>query len=463
MLFHSNSLNMLDDETSQNEFNNDIPIKQQPILDYFDDEYEDNEEGKEICFKRYFGPIKAGSLRGAIISLASIVFGIGALPFPHAFSNMGLIPGCVLMLLFSFISYWTLCLLLQSGRKMREFNYSRLIKKCFGHNISRLIDINNILFCIGIIMSFEFTISTFFLDIFDNFYPLSKTNTSYLKVIQIATSVLFVLIPLSLLRNISKLQYVSIIGCITLLYTAVLIFIQAPLYYREGINKDRKLQLFKKPSLLYLDSFSVFLYGFAQHNGMFPIIAELKRPTKKRCFKVINRAFLLELVVLSIIGLSGYFSLLKETPSIFISRPDLPFTFMKMDYFMLASKILFFITLHVLCAIVNNILRTSLKAVFYNGKEIPKKNDVITVICLYLCTYLITYFIKDLLSILSILGGICAVVLSFVMPILCWIKTNSYEVTHWKNISALIVMCVTIVIGLCCVGYSIYCDIRGMI
>jgi amino acid permease len=155
--------------------------------------------------------------------------------------------------------------------------------------------------------------------------------------------------------------------------------------------------------------------------------------------------------------------LLKETPSIFISRPDLPFTFMKMDYFMLASKILFFITLHVLCAIVNNILRTSLKAVFYNGKEIPKKNDVITVICLYLCTYLITYFIKDLLSILSILGGICAVVLSFVMPILCWIKTNSYEVIHWKNISALIVMCVTIVIGLCCVGYSIYCDIRGMI
>ena len=37
MLFHSNSLNMLDDETSQNEFNNDIPIKQQTILDYFDD------------------------------------------------------------------------------------------------------------------------------------------------------------------------------------------------------------------------------------------------------------------------------------------------------------------------------------------------------------------------------------------------------------------------------------------
>ena len=35
-----------------NDFNNDIPIKQQPILDYFDDEYEDNEEGKEICLKR---------------------------------------------------------------------------------------------------------------------------------------------------------------------------------------------------------------------------------------------------------------------------------------------------------------------------------------------------------------------------------------------------------------------------
>ena len=451
-----------DNESYEQEENVDENHKNGEVsrLSYLSDTFEDEKSNKSCC-ERYFSPIKGGSLRGAVISLASIVFGISGLAFPLGFDNMGLVPALILLTFLCSVTYWSLAALLQAGRKKKIMHYGLLIKECLGNKMALMSDINNIIFCFGVLMSFEFTISSFFFDIFGKFYTINSDNEKTIKLIQMGTCMILLQLPLSLLKDISKLQYASMVGCFTLIYTSILIVVECPFFYQEGRQAMRPIPWFKSPSMKIFDSFSIFLYAFASHNGIFPIFDELHKPSKRRSFSVLNRAYLLEIVLFLFIGFGGFFSLLPKTPSIFISRKDLSFSWMKFDYFMLISKCLFFITLHCITAINNNIIRNSFKSLIFKGKDIPFKIDFIGIVVLLLVTNTITFFVQDVLSIISVIGGICAVIVSFLSPILCWIKANELPLSHIKNILALILLVIIIITGCISAGYSIYKDITG--
>ena len=204
-----------------------MPIGSETLLSresYLEDDFNDEKSDKTM-WERCCGPIRAGSLRGAVLSLASIVFGICGFTFPIGFSNLGLIPSSVLLVVLCSICYWSLSALLFAARKKKILKYGPLIKECLGSKMALFSDINNIIFCIGILMSYEFTISTFFMDIYGKFFTVTEDNEKLIKLIQMGGCMLLFQLPLSLLRNISKLQYASMVGCAALIYTTLVIFI----------------------------------------------------------------------------------------------------------------------------------------------------------------------------------------------------------------------------------------------
>lgn len=455
--------NDLPNENSDNnrETTDSLPVQGEAFLSrdsYLDDTFETPKSDKR-CIERFCGPVKAGSLRGSVLSLASIVFGICGFTFPIGLMNLGLIPSLILLAILCSICYWSLSALLYAGRKKKILKYGPLIRECLGSKMALISEINNIIFCVGILMGFEFTISTFFMDVYSKFFIVNSDNQNLIKLIQMGTCMICFQLPLSLLKNISKLQYASMVGCAALIYSTLVIVIECPFYYQKS---TMKIPWFKPISMKFFDSFSIFLYGFASHNGIFPIFDELNKPSKRRSYSVLNRGYLLEVIVFLFLGLGGFFSLLDPTPSIFISRDDLEFSWMKMDYFILISKILFVITLHCSTAINNNIIRNSFKSLLLKeGDNFSFKIDFIGVLVLLVITNTVTYFINDVLKIINIVGGICAVIVSFLSPVLCWIKTNELPKNHIKNILAYILLVVIIIIGCVSAGYSIYKDIKG--
>ena len=470
----NSSPNKEDNNNENNDNNNDterqtesMPIGSETLLSresYLEDDFNDEKSDKTM-WERCCGPIRAGSLRGAVLSLASIVFGICGFTFPIGFSNLGLIPSFVLLVVLCSICYWSLSALLFAARKKKILKYGPLIKECLGSKMALFSDINNIIFCIGILMSYEFTISTFFMDIYGKFFTVTEDNEKLIKLIQMGGCMLLFQLPLSLLRNISKLQYASMVGCAALIYTTLVIFIESPFYYKQAMeeNPDTKIPWFKPISMKFFDSFSIFLYGFASHNGILPIFDELVKPTKRRSYEVLRRGYLLEVFVFLFLGMGGFFSLRDPVPSIFISREDLKFSWMRMDYFMLASKILFLITLHCSTAINNNIIRNSFKSLFLpkGQQNFPFPIDFAGVFFLLLITNGVTFFINDVLKIINIIGGICAVIVSFLSPVMCWMKTNGLPYSHYKNVLAIILLVVIVIIGCVSAGYSVYKDING--
>lgn len=441
--YHKHQI-MLDEE-SKTTIEEAEETKERTLEDYLNDNILD-EESKMGCCQRYFAPIASGSLRGSIMAIASICLGPASLSLPIAMTNMGLIPGTILFLTLSIIPYLSLLNFNEIGRKKKIMNYSNLIKACLGDTMVLVIDINNIIFCFGMLMSFQFTSNLFFMEVMHTFFE-TNLNNEELKLIQMSLCMILVQIPLSLMKNISKLQYASIVGSFALIYTVIVMLFESPFYYLEGKEEGRSIKYFEALNWNYLDSCSIFLYIFALHNGVFAVFSELKRPTLRRSTKVINRVMLLLFILFTISAYSGYFSLLKKTPSIFISRPPLKF-FQGIDYFTIVSKILFFFSLQCFCAITYNIIRGSLKSVCFKGKDLTFRWELVTTISIFLASNALTYSVDNVVSIIGILGGLCAVLVCFVSPILCYVKGNDYPRYHWKNVLYVSILVIICIVGL---------------
>lgn len=418
-------------------------------VDYLDDNEADYKNDYN-CWKRFFKPIKEGSLRGSIFSLASITFDTTCLSFPFAIDNMGLIPGTLLLFLMCGLSCWTLYLLMKAGRNTRIIHYRNLIVHCLGHPMAYLSDINNIIFSLGAQVAYIVTISKFFEEVVKHAFSITEF-TKLMKITQMLVSMIFIQIPLSLIKNISTLQYASLIGTFVLLFLMVVMFIESFYYYDLGISENRKIVFFKDFSLKYLDSFSIYLFAFSPHNGFFLIIKEMSRPNLRRSQSVIYRSIFVQLLFFIIIGYTGFFSLLEKVENIFISRAPLK-NFDPNDYLMLAVKILFCISLHCMCAINFNLLRGTISSLCFKGKDTTRSQNIYVTSIMFTLSNIVAFFSKNVVDVIGIVSGISVSFICYIFPILCYIKTNKN--TNLENVLLIIFLIIIFTIGILSTGWS---------
>lgn len=410
--------------------------------------HEDELAPKNLC-ERLFGPIREGSLRGSTLAMASITFGGGCLAFPSALKNLGCILGLIVFVIVAIVSYYTLVILINAGIKTNTYDYNGLILKTMGKKMVVFSDINNLILCIGVIMSYQKFVYEFALDILSAFFGMDK-NSKLLKVIIILICFFCIQIPLTSLKKIALLQYVSLVGSITLIYSIFVII--GKTYSNYNKNKNLGIIYFNEISWDYLSSISIFLFGFCSHNGVFQIFIELNRPTKQRYSKVLNRSFLLEIILYSLISSSGYFSFLKNT------EDNILINFDPKDKLILVSKIALFICLHCSLAINYNIMRLSYRSMLLKEQEtgFSLVKDLSLAFITLLISNIVVFYVDKVTTILGIVGGISTVVISYINPIMIHVYTNGKPKTSFSNIAALCILVVVSLIGVASTIYSIY-------
>ncbi len=426
------------------------------------DETSENEkiEEEEIsCLRRFFGPIRSGSLRGSTVALASITFGGGCLAFPYVVTKTGPILALIIFFTVAAFSYYTIKLLLDEGVKSGIMDYNNLLKHALGRKMVVLSDINNMILCLGVIMSYQLTVYRFALQLGNNFFGIDPENQ--INKLILVGCCLFVQIALSMLKNISKLQYASIVGTIALIYSIIVIFIEMFFYLRNYLDSGNTIPWFVAPNWDYLDTFSTFMFGFSSHNGIYQIFVELKRPSPKRFNKIISRSFGIEVVLYLLISFGGYFSTFQETKDIFLDRPDLPG--LQYDIFIRIAKVTLFICLHCTMAINYNIMRMSFKSMWFDGGDIPFFKDLSITIFIYIISNTLVFFISDVTEILGVIGGFCTILICFINPILIHLKLSGKNNSCWQTARAYIILIIVTIIGTAATCKSAYSIVLNVI
>ena len=103
---------------------------------------EDNIE-KRSCFKRTFGKMNPGSLRGSIFNLCILSLGTGLLAIPQKIGYMSIVLSPIIIILSGFANYWSLNILVNMSLKFKLNNYESIVKKLLGRQLSFFFRNNN--------------------------------------------------------------------------------------------------------------------------------------------------------------------------------------------------------------------------------------------------------------------------------------------------------------------------------
>lgn len=132
-----------------------IPIKREPLLKITKDEEEDPEENQlsqdRNWFRRAFSNLGPGSMRASIFNLSILSIGIGCLTLPQKFGYLSILFCSFAVIIAGIATYWTLTLLLDSGRRLGISNYAQLVNKTCGSKWSKFLDCVVILNLAGIV------------------------------------------------------------------------------------------------------------------------------------------------------------------------------------------------------------------------------------------------------------------------------------------------------------------------
>ena len=412
---------------------------------------------------KILGKVSSGSLTSSIFSLCILSLGTGSLALPQKIGYMSLFFSPIIIILSGLVNYWTLTILSHSSRKFNIRSYEGIVSMLFGKSLSIFLDI---IMCInqsGMIILYQVILYKLLggvineilglgFDGVEEFSEKSFWRKFNIKFIVCYLIAIFILSPLCLLKNISKMRYASMFGIFSLFFLIFIVVIECPFYIKHNfIDNKTKINFIDvisgfKGDMKILQSISTLFYAFACHVGVFPVLNTLKTPTPQRINLLFKRSILLDISCYLIIGISGYLTQPVDAPDLIIERKKI----FKNDFLMNIGQVCFIFTLIAKICANYNALRVCLINLFglsnsYNQNQISNTVNFILTECTLATTTFIAVVFQSISSYISLIGGFCSVIISVLIPGLIYIKgLNSSKINRRNIIAGVVVFLLTI-------------------
>ena len=432
-------------------------------------------DSERSLFLKIFGPMEAGSIRGSIFNMVILSLGTGMFALPKYMSNTSLVFSCLFIVGICICVWWSLLLLSKACEKNKIFNYSRLIGNLYGKFFSVIYDTIVILYSFGVLILYNILIySTLPEAIYGLYYYKEYDNVDdfkeesfwanwYIKILLPYAVSIFIVYPMCLIKDVSKLRIISLIGVLSIIFLILIVIFQS----KDYINKDNL-----KNEVNYIDIrkgfedkfdalnfISTIFYASCFHIGCVPVINTLKNNVRRRIYKAIRRTILIDIFLYLTIAIIGYLSFPKDTPNLIIQRPTLKKG--DSDYLMSIGKIGFVFTFFTKLPNTYASLRITLFDKLFGSTEITDmKNYIITFVVIMICvTSSIVY--SKIMNYIKIMGGLFSTLVGFLFPALLIVKANKRTRYHWKNILTMVLFTSLTLIGFTSSGFTIYYMAKG--
>ena len=421
------------------------------------------ESKKAKFFERILHPIQYGSLRGSIFGLSSMCLEASAMILALRCQQFGLINYLIFILLGGFLAYSCLVMMIKAGKNIKEKNYSKVVKTILGKKVGVYVDINIALYLFGALISFMVIIyqligavvydimrlagneSTKDYESFIDFKDQYWRETKYLKF-PIMFGVTILVLPLCLLKDISKMRIPSLIGVLALVYSIIVVVVESFFYlFNEHWDERNEMNWYNpkrafsySEGIPFFGGLSTVFYLYSCHAGAFPVYKSLRNNTTRRIKKVFQRSILLDICIYFCIAAASFLTEPFDKIDIILYRDNLK-NFQK-DYFILIAKIGIIFNLFFSTPANYAALRLSVFELIWGNPNITKiKNIIVTVVLLSVIT-LIGALYDEILEYIELLGGFCSVVFCILIPGLIYAKNDYIKKTKLKKYGIIVLV-----------------------
>lgn len=358
----------------------------------------------------------------AIFLLTNTICGIGLLSISYCF-RIGVILNMILSFLLAFFANISFKMLIDVAEKTSIRDYTKLCAHAFGRKWMLAPYITIILTLIGVgILYIQFAYN-----LFNSFLEyLNAPSLLRNRWILIFLTIIVVNFPLSCLRSISALSYVTFCSMILI----VIYIIHNIFYFSKKIEEEHsfdpqnQLKLFDFSRLL-ISAISIQSSSYTCHPNIFPTLIKLNDKSSKNQFFVLTIVAFLAFIIYMVAGIFGYLTLFDSIQGA-VSISYYP----KDQVFTKVIQFLYFVLLTLSLPLIHWSVRIGINELFFKT-DFTKLRWILIGFGILVFSALIAILVTSISTIFNFIGGITSPFLIYIFPGAYYIKLCSDE-QKWK-------------------------------
>eukprot|EP01079_Euglenida_sp_SAG-EU17-18_P004022 gene4022-100_t len=395
-------------------------------------------------------PAKGGGILSSVFNLTMTVIGAGIMALPFAFRNCGLALGFILMVVVYSLVTYSCRLLVLAGEIVPCGTFRNMASAALGVWGGRITDLGTVISTAGAMTGYLTIVG-------DVITPLllcapEPINSLGDRRIIISLSLLVVM-PLSLLPRINFLKYSSFLALGALLYLVVVVVVRATPQlnvfggcWAWSNDEEECNATFVETEVKLFMSLPIIIQSFSCQINIFPLVGELRKPTRHRSMAFIHMALTLCLVVYVIVSSFGYLTFYTKVQGNILLNYELNDELVQIGRVAMGAAVLLSFPLQ-----CHPNVNTVCSAVFGTQHSPAFWKRSIVAIMVVLVVYGIAMVVEDVSIILAFAGSTGSTTLAFILPPLIYIGLQKHPIYSRPNTLPLVLL----TLGLCFFGLGL--------
>ncbi|CEG49884.1 sodium-coupled neutral amino acid [Plasmopara halstedii] len=398
-----------------------------------------------------------GSIRGSVFNLAGATLGAGALSLPYAVAVSGFGFAVAQLVLAAVLTIYTIRLLIRAEDITKLNSYEDLAMHCFGTKMTIFVEVNILVFCFGISVAYLVTLGDIVTPLVELCFGVQSIIAQRWLLMTILCGA--IMLPLSLMKDISSLQFSSILGVLSIIFLVVAVAIRSITYATlNGIPKDISWTIDLSRSPDFMLSVPIVMFAFTCQVNVFSIYTELQRPCIRRMNKVVDRATLISFLIYLCIGGVAYLAFGRQLvePKY---KGNILLSFPLDDALIAFSRAAIAFTVAVAFPLNIFPCRFTIEMMFFANREDSWTRHSIVTSILVLSALLLAIFCPSINVVFGIIGGTCSTIVCFCFPAAFILKLEEGPLLSPQKIGPVLLFTGAIVIGIVGTGVTVWSSI----
>jgi sodium-coupled neutral amino acid transporter 11 len=164
----------------------------------------------------------------ATVNMANSILGAGIVGLPYSMRESGFVAGLGLLIGLSFLTDWTIRLIVLNAKLSGRITYIEIMEHCFGPNGKAAVSIFQFAFGFGGMCAFCVVIGDTIPHVIKMLFPPLSDSFLANRQFVITFFTLAISYPLSLYRNIEKLSKASAIALVSMVVIIIAVTVRGP-------------------------------------------------------------------------------------------------------------------------------------------------------------------------------------------------------------------------------------------
>ncbi|XP_052581171.1 putative sodium-coupled neutral amino acid transporter 11 isoform X1 [Peromyscus californicus insignis] len=366
----------------------------------------------------------------AVFNVVNSVIGSGIIGLPYSMKQAGFPLGVLLLFWVSYITDFSLILLIKGGALSGTDSYQSLVNKTFGFPGYLLLSALQFMYPFIAMISYNIITGDTLSKVFQRIPGVDPGSLFIGRHFIIVVSTVTLTLPLSLYRDIAKLGKISLISTILTILILGIVMTRA-VSLGPNIPKTEDAWVFAKPNAI--QAIGVMSFAFICHHNCFLVYGSLQEPTVAKWCRVIHTSILVSVFICVLFATCGYLTFTGFT------QGDLFENYCRSDDLVTFGRFCYGITVILTYPIECFVTREVIANVFFGGNPSSVFHIILTVVIIT-AAMLVSLLIDCLGIVLELNGALCAAPLIFIIPSACYLKLSEEPRTHADKIMACVML-----------------------